>query len=386
MMTSATAPATQTASAATTTEPMIPILDLTRQYTLLKPDIDAAVLNVMASGGFILGPTVQQFETEMAQYLNSPFAMGVASGTDALYLALRALNIGPGDEVITTAFTYIATSESITRAGAKPVFVDIDPVTMNMDVALIESVITSKTKAIMPVHLYGQPVDMDALMAIAQRHNLKVIEDCAQAIGAQWNGKMVGTIGDVGCFSFFPSKNLGAFGDGGLVCANDKAVADNIKMLRVHGSKVRYHHEQEGINSRLDAMQAAILSVKLPYLEGWIQRRQAIANTYTQQLKDCPGVVVPALTPGGRHVFHQYTLQVPNRDAMQAKLQAMGIQTMIYYPIPCHLQGMHQDLGHKAGDLPITERLCAGVLSLPIFPEMTQDEQTRVIESLKAAL
>ncbi|MCA9798664.1 MAG: DegT/DnrJ/EryC1/StrS family aminotransferase [Cyanobacteria bacterium HKST-UBA06] len=365
---------------------MIPILDLKRQYNQHKEALDEAVLAVMESGGFILGPTVERFEKDVAQWLDANHAIGVATGTDALYLALRACGVGPGDEVITTAFTYIATSESIVRAGARPVFVDIDPQTYNMDVNKIEAAITDRTKAILPVHLYGQPVDMDAVMHIAQQRNLKVIEDCAQAIGAKWHGRAVGTYGDCGCFSFFPTKNLGAFGDGGLVTANDQVVADKVRNLRVHGQTKKYHHDYEGVNSRLDAMQAAILSVKLPYLADWNQRRREIAAGYTKAFSVDPDILTPVVVDHGEHVFHQYTIQVPNRDAVQTALNEAGIATMVYYPIPCHLQGMHADLGYQPGSLPITESVAQRVLSLPIFPELTHDEQHRVIEQVHAAV
>ena len=366
---------------------MLQILDLTRQYATLKPQVDAAVLKVMETGQFILGPTVQTFEDEAARYLDTAHAIGCASGTDALYLALRALNIGPGDEVITTAFSYIATSEAIARTGATPVFVDIDPTTYNIDPQLISEKITPKTKALLPVHLYGQPADMDAIMGIAKTHGLKVIEDCAQSMGAEWNGQKVGTFGDFGCYSFFPTKNLGCYGDGGMVSTNSDDLNEKVRMLRVHGSRTRYDHETEGINSRLDAIQAAVLRVKLPYLDGWNQQRQVIAKRYNEAFSRLSDITVPPLaTDSATPIFHQYTLRVPARDAFQKALADVGIQTMIYYPKPLHVQGMHKSLGYQHGDLPLTEAAAAQVLSLPIFPELTDTEIQHVITSVTTAL
>lgn len=369
------------------TAPNLPILDLTRQYQELKPDIDAAVQAQMSAGQFVLGGAVQTFEQNVANYLGVQHAIGVGNGSDALYLALRALNIGPGDEVITTAMSYIATSESIVRTGATPVFVDLDPRgTFNFDLGQVETHITERTKAIMPVHLFGQAVPMDELMAIAKRHKLFVIEDCAQAIGAEWNGKKVGSEGHIGCFSFFPSKNLGAYGDGGLVITNDPELDKAIRSLRVHGAAQQYFHDRPGINSRLDAIQAAILSVKLPHLDRWNSRRRQIAETYTQAFKDLPGITTPVVLPEATPVYHQYTLRIDpkiaSRDEVKTQLQALGIQTMIYYPCPLHLQGTHQALGYREGDLALTEQAAKEVFSLPIFPEMSDAEITRVIEAV----
>ena len=365
---------------------MIPILDLTEQYATLKGEIDAAVEAVFARGHFILGPNVELLEKEIAAYCGCTFAVGLNSGTDALYLALRALGVGPGDEVITTPFTFIAPSEAICACGATPVFVDIDPATYNIDPSLIEAAITSRTKVIVPVHLYGAPAPMPEIMRIAQRHKLAVVEDCAQSIGAEIGGKRTGSFGDIGCFSFFPTKNLGAYGDGGLVTSNDPALADRVRALRAHGGQKRYRHEEVGINSRLDEVQAAILRVKLPHLPAWTETRRAVAARYGQALQGCPGIVVPSEQPGYRNVYHQYTIRVAERDAVKRALADDGVQTMIYYPLPLHLQSVHANLGLGEGSYPHAEAACREVLSLPIFPELTNLAQATVVERLLAAL
>ncbi|MNS70021.1 dTDP-3-amino-3,6-dideoxy-alpha-D-galactopyranose transaminase [compost metagenome] len=362
---------------------MIPILDLKPQYDSLQAQMDEAILAAIRSGQYINGPNVKAFEKELAAYMSVPHAVGLNSGTDALHLALRALDIGQGDEVITVAFTFVATTEAIGIVGAKPVFVEIDPETYNMDPAKLEAAITPRTKAIMPVHLYGQPADMDAIMAIAKKHGLHVIEDCAQAIGATYNGKMVGTIGTIGCFSFFPSKNLGAYGDGGAAVTNDAELAARLVALRGHGGRVKYHHEELGVNSRLDEVQAAILRVKLPHLDSWNAARREVAKRYNELLKDVPGVVTPKELGGTVPVYHQYTIRVPERDRVQKELQAKGVQTMVYYPVPLHLQKVHDYLGQGMGDFPITEVRTQEVLSLPIFPELTLEQQKQVVEALK---
>ncbi|GGR53968.1 aminotransferase [Deinococcus seoulensis] len=317
-----------------TTQTQIPILDLSPEIAELRPEILAAIGRVLDRTDFIMGEDVHAFEQEVATYLGVKHAIGVNSGTDALVIALRALNIGPGDEVITTPFTFFATAESISMVGATPVFVDIDPTTMNIDPDLIEAAITPRTRAIMPVHLYGNPTDMTRIQAVAQQHGLRVIEDCAQSFGARWNGQHTGTIGDIGAYSFFPSKNLGAYGDGGLIATNDDTLADTARMLRVHGSRKKYHNETVGYNSRLDTIQAAILRVKLPHIERWNTHRRAVAQAYNDALQNVPGIVTPTITDG--HVFHQYTIRVQNgrRDALQQHLAAHGIGTMVYYPIP----------------------------------------------------
>ncbi len=295
-----------------------------------------------------------------------------------------ALDIGPGDEVITVPFTFVATTEAIGIVGATPVFVDIHPGTFNMDPALIEAAITPRTKAILPVHLYGHPAPMYDILAIAKKHNLAVIEDCAQAIGASIDGKRVGSFGDVGAFSFFPSKNLGAYGDGGMVTTNRKDLADRMRSLRAHGGRVKYHHEELGVNSRLDEVQAAILRVKLPHLDSWIENRRANAAWYSENLRDV--VTTPVETPNTVHVYHQYTVRVQNRDAVQKKLAEAGVQTMVYYPVPLHLQEVHKQLGAREGDFPHSERAAREVLSLPMFPELNPQQREAVREALRGAL
>jgi dTDP-4-amino-4,6-dideoxygalactose transaminase len=383
----------------------IPILNLTRQYDRLKSQIDEALIRVASSGHYILGPEVQAFEAEMSAYLGVKHVIGCASGTDALFLALRALKIGFGDEVITTPFSYVATSEAIAHTGACPVFVDIDAGTMNIDPTLIEAAITSKTKAILPVHLYGQPAKMDEIRAIAEKHNLAVVEDCAQAIAATYvsgdnpTPQKIGTLGDIGCFSFFPSKNLGAFGDGGMCVTNDDVLAERLRMLRVHGARVRYYHEEAGLNSRLDEIQAAILRMKLPHLEEWTHARNVLAEGYDRLLAPLSAQVQPPLRqPNVRHAFHQYTvqLQLPSslnleaqskiRESIREAMQAAGVQTMIYYPLPLYLQGTHANLNLNPADYPVCEQLSAIVLSLPMFPELRNDEQARIVEVLNEAL
>lgn len=371
----------------------IPPLDLKRQYQMIGAEIDAAVLSVLASGAYIGGQGVQAFEQEFAKYVGTAEAVGCNSGTDALYLALKILGIGAGDEVITSPFTFIATAEMVSAVGAKPVLVDIDPDTYNIDLTKIAAVITPQTKAIMPVHLFGRPVDMTALMSIANSHNLKVIEDCAQSASAEWAGQKTGSIGHIGCFSFFPTKNLGCCGDGGAITLNDPTWAADARMYREHGSRMRYYHEVVGINSRLDALQAAILSIKLRYLDKWTAGRQEVADRYQQLLADIPDIILPKPTPAtGKSAWNQYTLRIlggtdgSRRDAVRAKLQEAGIISMIYYPLPLHLQEVYQDLGYKPGDFPVTEEVSHQVLSIPMFPEITAEEQERVAYALKAAL
>jgi dTDP-4-amino-4,6-dideoxygalactose transaminase len=373
----------------------IPPLDLKRQYQAIGADVSAAVIEVLASGAYIGGPIVQSFEQQFAAYVGTTECVGCNSGTDALYLALRAMKIGAGDEVITTPFTFIATAETISAVGAKPVFVDIDLATFNLDLSQLAAAITPHTKAIMPVHLFGNPLDLTALMSIAQRHNLIVIEDCAQATGAKWNGKQVGSIGHFGCFSFFPTKNLGGCGDGGAITLNDADLAADLRMFREHGSRQRYYHEAIGVNSRLDAIQAAILQVKLQHLDRWNQQRAAVADRYDDLLANIPGIVTPQTTPGGESVWNQYTIRVvapagtdaaAHRDLVRANLQAAGVISMIYYPLPLHLQSVYQDLGHPVGSFPVTERVSHEVLSLPMFPELTIEEQQRVVYALKDAI
>lgn len=357
----------------------VPILNLKKQYAPLKAELEAAVLRVMESGRYILGPEVEALEKELAQLSNCALGVGVASGTDALHLSLQALGIGPGDEVISPAFTFIATSEAIAYTGAKPVFADIDPVTFNLCPRDLERKITKLTRAIIPVHLYGQAADMKPLMEIAQQYGLMVVEDCAQAIGAQYQGKPVGAFGNTGCFSFYPTKNLGGAGDGGMIVLNNADMYQKLRALRQYGSRVRYYHQERGFNSRLDELQAAVLRVKLVHLEEWNQKRRRIAGLYTERLSPA-GVQCPPVREGNLAVFHQYTVRVPQRDAVAKKMNELGVSTMIYYPVPLHLQEVYRDLGYKAGDFPESERAAEEVLSLPLFPELTQEEMEYVVE------
>ncbi|HAF70304.1 MAG: DegT/DnrJ/EryC1/StrS family aminotransferase [Clostridia bacterium] len=369
----------------------IPILDLTRQYQAIKGEIDRAIQRVVESGRFILGPEVEAFEQEIAAYLGAKHAIGVASGTDALYLALKALGIGPGDGVIVPSFTFFATAGVVVNVGATPIFCDIDPKTFNIDPEGLKELVTRYAsrvtiKAVIPVHLYGQPADMDEIMALAEEYDLYVIEDAAQAIGAEYRGRKIGTIGHLGCLSFFPTKNLGAYGDGGLVVTNHGELAEKVRMLRVHGSKPKYYHHMVGTNSRLDALQAAILRAKLPHLKEWTTARQRIAERYDELLADIPGIERPYRAPDRSHIFHQYTIRVLNgkRDALQNFLREKGIATQVYYPLPLHLQPCFRDLGYKEGDLPESERASRQALSLPMFPELTEEEQNHVVKAIKS--
>jgi len=357
----------------------IPILDLQGQYRAHKDEIDAAILGVVESGHFVLGPNVKTLESELAAYVGCRHAVGVASGTDALQLALVALGIGPGDEVITTPFTFIATASTISHTGATPVFVDIDPSTFNLNPALVEAAITPRTRASVPVHLFGQMVEMAPILELARRHGLQVIEDAAQAIGAEENGQRAGSLGDAACFSFYPTKNLGAYGDGGMVMTNDPNLAERIDMLRRQGSKKKYHNEVLGFNSRLDEIQAAVLRVKLRYLDEWAAGRQRVARRYGELLPGLP-VQTPYERPGTRHVYHQYTIRAPRRDELQANLKEQGIGTMLYYPVPLHRLPLYAELGYNEGSLPESERAASEVISLPMYPEMT-DEQVQEIAS-----
>jgi len=372
----------------------IPPFDLTRQYALIGEALQATVLDVLASGKYINGPIVQEFEQAFATYVGTAESVACNSGTDALYLALRALEIGAGDEVITSSFSFFATAEVISAVGATPVFVDIEADTLNLDPALLAAAITPQTKAIMPVHLFGRPVDMTQVMAIAQQHNLSVIEDCAQATGACWAGQKVGSIGHIGCFSFFPTKNLGACGDGGAVTTQDGAIAERIRILREHGSRTRYYHEAIGVNSRLDALQAAVLLVKLQHLEMFNMQRRAIAHRYTDLLQNIPDLGLPPVTLGGQSVWNQYTIRIKappgatgnRRDRIRQHLQEQGVSSMIYYPIPLHQQAVYADLGYAPEQLPITEQVAQEVLSLPMFPELEATQQEQVYYALKTSL
>lgn len=375
----------------------VPPLDLSRQYAQIGDEMAAAVQKVLASGAYIGGPAVKTFEQEFANYIGVSDCVGCNSGTDALILALRALKIGPGDEVITTPFTFFASAETISAVGATPVFVDIDAATFNMDLDRLEAAITDKTKAIMPVHIFGQPMDMTRLMDIANKHNLAVIEDCAQSVGAEWQSQKVGSIGHIGCFSFYPTKNLGACGDGGAATTNDPALAAAMRMLKEHGQSSRYFYEEIGYNSRLDALQAVILSIKLRYLDTWNGQRGDRAKLYSEFLDRVPGVTVPTELPGAKGVWNQYTIRLksqenePNssgnfRDSVRTKLQESGIGSMVYYPLALHLQPVYKSLGYLAGQLPVAEQVCREVLSLPMFPELSRDQQERTIYALKDSL
>jgi dTDP-4-amino-4,6-dideoxygalactose transaminase len=369
----------------------IPPFDLSEQFQLIGDQINQAALAVLSSGRYIGGATVEQFEQEFARYHGLAHCVACNSGTDALYLALRALNIGGGDEVITSPFTFFATAEMISAVGAMPVFVDVDA-TFNLDLDQIAAAITPKTKAIIPVHLFGRSVDMTRLMAIADQHQLAVIEDCAQATGTEWQGRKVGSIGTIGCFSFYPTKNLGACGDGGAMTTADGAIAQRLRVLRDHGRTAMYYHEELGLNSRLDAVQAAILSVKLPYLDQWIAQRQRLADRYHHALQSVAGIVLPqAECEGngeGKLSWNQYTIRVLNgqRDRVRQALTTQGINSMIYYPLPMHLQPVYQSLGYQTGRFPQSEQAAAEVLSLPMFPEMSDVQQDQVIDGLKTVM
>jgi len=359
----------------------IHMVDVVGQYRKIKPEIDAAVQRVLESGQYILGKEVSGFENEIARYLNVRHAVGCASGTDALLVALMALGVGSGDEVVTTPFTFVATTETIVLLGAKPVYVDIDPDTFNLRPDLVEAAITPRTRAIIPVHLYGQAVDMDPLMTIAKRMGIPVIEDMCQAIGAEYKGVKVGGIGSVGCISFFPSKNLGAFGDGGMLVTNDAALAEKMRMIALHGSRVRYKHEILGVNSRLDALQAAMLRVKLKYLDEWIGARQQAARTY-DRLFQGSSVVTPLVASYGRHVFHQYTVRLKNRDAVASHLAGRKIPHAIYYPIPLHKQEAYLGIAPRQTLLPETDSAAAEVLSLPMHTELNEEQQRTIVHAV----
>ena len=382
----------------------IPPFSLDEQISEIGDEIEKALIKVFRSGKYIGGEEVASFEKAFALAIETSYSVSCNSGTDALILALRSLNIGEGDEVITSSFSFFATAEAITSVGARPVFVDIDPENYLMDLDLIEKVITPRTKAILPVHLFGQPIDMDKIMAIAEVNNLKVVEDCAQAAGAHWRGKPVGSYGDVGCFSFFPTKNLGAAGDGGAITTNNLELAKTIRELAVHGMPKRYFHTNIGYNSRLDSLQAAILNVKLIRLNKWIERRKAIAINYISQLSSIESIELPSnnLSNNSFHSWNQFVIRImdnsfvknikatsedvfdnTNRDLFKNELHRLGVNTIIYYPIPIHLQPAYRELGYTEGSLPITEKVCSQVISLPIFPELKFIQQSYVIDRIK---
>jgi dTDP-4-amino-4,6-dideoxygalactose transaminase len=369
----------------------VPLCDLQAQYRQLQPQIDEALSRVLASGQVILGPEVAALEEAVARYCGAGYAVGCASGTDALLLALQALEIGAGDEVILPAFTFFATAGSVCRVGARPVFVDIDPVTYNLDPLQVENKITPQTRAILAVHLFGQCADMEPLWHVAERHDLPIIEDAAQAIGAEYQGKRAGSLGAISCFSFYPSKNLGAYGDAGMTVTNDPDWAARMTCLRVHGMEPKYYHRHLGWNARLDALQAAILRVKLPYLDDWIAARQAAAQRYDALIEEqhlAHFLQRPVVRPRRRHVFNQYVVRVANgqRDALMRHLKADGVGCEVYYPVPLHRQECLAFLGYRDGDFPASEEACRSVLALPMYPELTLEQQRRVIQSCAAFL
>ena len=367
----------------------VPLLDLTAQYAAIGAELDDAVAGVVRSQRFVLGPVVEACEEAVAAYVGARHGIGVSSGTDALLIALMAEGIGPGDEVVTTPFSFFATAGVIARVGATPVFVDVDPVTLNIDPARVAESITERTRAIIPVHLFGQMAEMDPIMEVARERGIAVIEDAAQAIGARHEGRRAGSVGDYGCFSFFPTKNLGGWGDGGLIVTSDDARADRLRALRVHGETARYHHRFVGGNFRLDALQAAVLTAKLRHLDGWTAARIANAALYTRLLgpaaERCGDRLRLPRAVTGHHVFNQYVIRVAERDRMRAELEAAGVGTAIYYPVPLHLQECFADLGYRAGDLPVSERAAGRVLALPVFPELAEAQIRHVATAIEAA-
>jgi dTDP-4-amino-4,6-dideoxygalactose transaminase len=359
---------------------LIPFVDLKAQYRSIKSEIDAAIAHVLDSGEFALGSEVAAFEEEFAAYSQAKYAVAVNSGTSALHLALLAAGVGPGDEVITVPFTFVATVSAILYTGARPVFVDIEPHSYTIDVNQIEAAITKRTKAILPVHLYGQPANMDPILEIANRYGLRVIEDAAQAHGAEYRGRRVGTIGDMGCFSFYPGKNLGAYGEAGAVTTNNEKYAVTVRTLRDWGQTRKYHHELKGFNYRMEGIQGAVLRVKLRQLENWTEARRVRAAAYNQLLNG--HLLTPEEMPYARHVYHVYAIRTLHREFLEQKLNARGIQTGIHYPIPVHLQKAHVDLGYKKGDFPASEKAAKEVLSLPIFAELSRAQQEEIVGAI----
>ncbi len=366
----------------------VPLIDLGPQHRLLREELLAAIQRVLDSQQFVLGSEVRTFEEGIAKYCQTQHAIGCASGSDALLLAMMALDLKAGDEVITSPFTFFATGAAIARVGATPVFVDIDPQTHNLDPDRVEAAITPHTRAILPVHLYGQCADMTALMQIGRRRNLPVIEDAAQAMGAECHGKRAGSIGLIGCFSFYPTKNLGGVGDGGILTTNDDDLAQRLKRLRVHGGRTEYEHAEIGINSRLDAIQAAVLAVKLRHVDEWSEHRRQRAEQYTELLEEAKlteKVIPPFITAGSRHIFHQYVVRVAeNRDALMKHFATNGISTKVYYPVPLHLQECFEYLGHRQGDFPNAESAALETMALPLFPEITQDQMAYVVNTIQS--
>jgi dTDP-4-amino-4,6-dideoxygalactose transaminase len=367
----------------------VPLLDLKAQYATIREEVRAAVDRVMESQHFILGPEVEALEAEVAGYSGCRFGVGVSSGTDALLLALMALDVGPGDEVITTPFTFFATAGSVHRLGAKPVFVDIEPAGFNLDPAKLAAAVTKKTKAVIPVHLFGQCAEMDPILEVARKHQLAVIEDAAQAIGSEYRGRRAGAMGTVGCFSFFPSKNLGGFGDGGMITTNDQALAKRMKMLRNHGAEPKYYHKLVGGNFRLDALQAAVLRVKLKRLDAWSAGRQKNAARYREMFKAAGldgKVTCPPELPGRRHIYNQFSVRSTRRDALKTALAARKVGNEIYYPVPLHVQECFAALGYRKGSMPESERAAAEALALPIYPELTAEQQQYVVAAVVEGL
>ncbi|MDT5262754.1 MAG: hypothetical protein QOC61_1758 [Acidobacteriota bacterium] len=374
--------------ATTAAKMQVPLLDLKQQHAALREELREAVGRVLDSQQFILGEDVRLLEAELARYTETKYAVGCGSGSDALLLALLALDVGEGCEVVTTPFTFFATAGAIARTGARPVFADIEPRTYNIDPALMEAVVTERTRALMPVYLYGQCADVDEIACVARRHNLPVIEDAAQAIGAQDKGRQAGSVGATGCFSFYPTKNLGAAGEAGLVTTNDERLAERLRRLRVHGGATEYHHEEVGFNSRLDTLQAAVLRVKLPHLDSWSDARRERADAYTRLLSEAgldEFVKPPFVRAGVRHIFHQYVIRVAaeRRDPLLEHLKQNGVGTKVYYPVPLHLQPCFAYLGHREGDFPESERAARETLALPMFPELTDEQQEYVVETLR---
>jgi len=370
----------------------VPLLDLKAQYEQVGPQIEQLALSVLRSGHYILGAVGKQLEESVAEICGTKYGVGVANGTDALELALWAANVGPGDEVITPSFTFAATAEAIAMRGARPVFIEVDPVTFNIDPEAIKSLVNAKTRAIIPVHLYGQSADMEPIMAFAERFGLKVIEDNAQAIGATYKGKPTGSFGHMSCISFYPTKNLGAAGDAGMIVTDDAELADRLRALRAHGMRTRYYHDEVGINSRLDEIQAAVLMAKLPHLKEWNEKRNEIAKWYAQAFKNVQGIIIPQVALRRSHVWHQYTIRVAstgagraaiNRDDLAKELAARGIGSMCYYPVPCHLQKAFSQYGYRRGDLPVSELLAGEVLSLPMYPEMQEWHVKTVVGAIQ---
>jgi dTDP-4-amino-4,6-dideoxygalactose transaminase len=360
----------------------IPLVDLQAQYAAIKPEIDAALQGVIEKSAFIMGEPVKRFEAAFAEYCRAKYCIGASSGTTALHLALVVWGIGPGDEVITAPNSFIATAEAISHCGAKPVFADIDPETYTLNPAAVAKAVTPRTKAVIPVHLYGHPAAMDPINEIARAHNLKVLEDAAQAHGAEYKGQRSGTLGEAAAFSFFPGKNLGAYGDGGALVTNDEAIASRARLLANHGREAKYEHKLVGFNYRLDALQAAVLEVKLKHLEAWTERRRQLAAYYDQLLTKA-GIAPPKQASWARHVYHLYVVGVKNRDKVMEKMQTEGVSCGVHYPLPLHLQPAYADLGYHKGAFPATEAAAAEVLSLPIYPEMTEDMVKTVVDLLR---